>query len=108
MKNYLTKLGTYALDYIAAILIGMLALFLIYPIEIAFELTTFSERLVCACLSTVASTVWLFFAARREGYKNKAFKCSSIILSLLPIFVVQLVWYGTYDIYCTRSRMLRA
>lgn len=97
MKAYFAKLGTYALDFVAAILIGMLALFLIYPIELVCELTTFSERLVCACLSTVTSTLWLFFAARREGYKNKEFKLSCIIPSILTIFIIQLALSPLFD-----------
>lgn len=92
MKNYFTKLGTYALDYIAAMWVGILVLFIaLYPIELIVELTPLAERIVRASLCTVGTTVWLFISAHRIGYKSKAFKFPTVIAALLTLFVLQQV-----------------
>lgn len=92
MKNYLTKLGTYALDYIAAMWVGLLVCMIgLYPIEIIFELTDLAELIVRALLCAVTTTVWLFISAHRIGYKSKAFEFPTVIAALLTVFVLQQV-----------------
>lgn len=92
MKSYLTKLGTYALDYIAAMWVGILVFMAaLYPIKLIFELTPLAERIVSTLLCAVGTTVWLFISAHKIGYKSKVFKRSAVIAAVLTVFALQQV-----------------
>lgn len=92
MKAYFTKLGTYLIDFVAAMWMGILVFCIaIYPIKLMFDLTPLAERIVSTLLCAVGTTVWFFISAYKIGYKSKHFRCSTVIAAMMTVFVLQQV-----------------
>lgn len=92
MKNIFSKFGTYILDFIAAILIGMLVeTFAPLPILLAADLSTLSTRVIKAAFFIIVTTAWLFFSARTIGYKSKETNIRGLLVSIILIFALQQV-----------------
>ena len=92
MKNSLLKAGSYLLDFVAAMWIGMLGTFpLEFPLGLLCDLTLLQNRIWHGIAQAVFTIAWLFLSARAIGYKEKEFHPAQTLFSVLIVFIVQAI-----------------
>lgn len=73
MKKHLSIFGSYLLSFVAALLIGLVAL---VPAGLPFSFlrgkNPFAYNMGLAVVLAVAAAAWLFYASYKRGYKRKA------------------------------------
>lgn len=98
MKKYAAKTGFYALDFIAALLVGILAeAFVPYIFQLMFEMNDLTLRILRAILNIAAVSAMLFVSAMKVGYKSEDVKIQLIVIPFAIILAVQLILTPVFD-----------
>lgn len=97
MKRHLSVFGSYLLSFVAALLIGIVALvFAGLPFSFLREKNPFAYNMGLAAVLAVASTAWLFYASYKRGYKRKAPPLpQSLVIFSLVILTQQIATFLT-------------
>lgn len=97
MKKHLSIFGSYLLSFVAALLIGIVALI---PAGLPFSFlrgkNPFAYNMGLAVVLAVAATAWLFYASYKRGYKRKALPLlQSLVVFGFVILVQQIATFLT-------------
>lgn len=90
MKKHLSTFGSYLLSFVAALLIGIVAL---VPAGLPFSFlrgkNPFAYNMGLAVVLAVAATAWLFYASYKRGYKRKALPLPQLLIVFALVILVQ-------------------
>ena len=90
MKKHFSIFGRYLLSFIAALLIGLVAL---VPAGLPFSFlrgkNPFAYNMGLAVVLVIAVTAWLFYASYKRGYKRKALPWPRLLVVFALVILVQ-------------------
>lgn len=90
MKKYLSTFGSYLLSFVAALLIGMVAMLITsFAIQFLKQQHRLAYNLSFAAVLAVATTAWLFYASYKRGYKRKALPLPRLFVVFALVILVQ-------------------
>ena len=96
MKKYLSAFGSYLLSFVAALLMGIVALVLAGLPFSFLRKNLLAYNLGLGVVVAVAASAWIFYAFYKRGYKRKAPPLpQSLILFSLVILVQQIATFLT-------------
>ncbi len=89
-KLFLNNAFSVFVNYFCSLWIGLLVeILLLYPIEIIFELSVFSEKIVRSGLETIGMSVGLAILFFKTGYKEKKHNIVLSFFTLIILFLLQ-------------------
>lgn len=90
MKKHLSVFGSYLLSFVAALLIGVLALTVAgLPIQFLAGTNRFARNMGYALVLAIAVTAWIFYASYKRGYKRKALPLPHLLVIFGFVILVQ-------------------